>query len=241
MKKKLVILILIILLVLLLIYYNNEKSYVTFTFDDGYEEHYTVVFPIFEKHNVVATDYIITGLVGASFEDQNLMDWDQIKELRDNGWEIGSHTINHKYLTTLNDEEIKEELKASKEALEEQGFDVKSLSIPYGDYNDNVRAIAEENYEYVRTSYGGTNTFSNIDKYNIKAYTITNSTSLEDIKTVIDEAKKNKQWLVIMVHLVRDDKRFEYSVSPEDLENIIIYIKQKNMEIKTLSEVFEIG
>jgi len=220
----------------------NEKSvcnepYVTFTIDDGYEDVFINALPIFKKYNISATSYIITGLIGEKFENQKLMNWSQIRELQKNGFEIGSHTINHLDLTELNYSSIVEELKLSKEILTTHGFNVTSLSIPYGKYNNKIENIAKEYYESVRPSIWGLNSPSNMDKYKLKSVWIVNSTSIEEMKSWVDEAQTNNRWLIFMLHLVREDKNSEYSISPKNLEDIIKYIKSKNIEIKTTSEV----
>ncbi len=220
------------------IVYN--KPYITFTFDDGYEDIFTNALPIFKKHNISATSYTITGLVGKEFENQKLMNWSQIRELQKNGFEIGSHTINHSDLTELDSSSITKELKSSKETLIEQGFNVTSLSIPYGKYNNEIEEIAKKYYSSVRPSIWGFNSISNIDRYKLKSIWIVNSTSIEEIKGWVDEAKANNYWLIFMLHLVREDKNSKYSISPKDLEETISYIKSKNIEIKTISEVMDL-
>jgi len=245
MKKKIVILIFLIIIIVFSVKMLNEKCvcnkpYVTFTFDDGYEDIFTNALPIFKKYNVSATCYIITGLVGKEFENQKLMNWSHIKELQENGFEIGSHTVNHLDLTKLNSSSIVKELSFSKETLIDHGFNVSSISIPYGKYNDKIEKIAKKYYTSVRPSIWGFNSLCDFDRYNLKSFWITNSTSIETIKSLIDECQKNNYWLIFMLHLVREDKNSEYSISPKDLEYIIKYIKSKNIEIKTISEVIDL-
>jgi len=245
MKKKFLIsiFIIVILSISIFIFYNFRKHifcnkpYITFTFDDGYEEHYATAFPIFQEYNIAATAYIIVGRVGGYFGNQKLMGWDQIKELQDNGWEIGSHTLFHRNLTELDYEEINAELEFSKMVLIQNGLGVKTLAIPYGKYNEEIKTISKKYYVAARPSTWGSNSFSNLDRYNLQSFWITDSTSWEDIKSWIDEAEKNNYWIIFMIHLVRPDKSLEYTITPEDLEKIITYIKQKNIEIKTIAEV----
>ena len=218
-----------------------KKPYVTFTFDDGYEDQYTAALQIFEKHNVSATLYVITGLVGSYFEGQKLMGWNQIYELQKNGLEIGSHTVNHKDLSRSDKDEIKEELATSKRTLIEKGFDARTLSVPYGIYNENIEDIAKQQYDSIRVSVWGPNNISELDEYRLKSFWMTNKTLLEDMKKWIDETKEKNYWTIITIHHVRENKTREYTISPEDLEELIIYTKQKGIEIRKLSEVLDLG
>ena len=70
---------------------------VTFVFDDGF-------------HNVVLAQALFKqyGIVGVSFPipvyievDPEEATWDDLRGLVADGWEIGSHTINHVNLTTV--------------------------------------------------------------------------------------------------------------------------------------------
>lgn len=246
MKKKLLLFIalfLLLIIISILIFQNQTRKcnepIITFTFDDGYKDQYIVAFPIFKEYNLTATSYIITDLVGGYFENESLMDWDEIKELNDNGWDIGSHTATHKALTSLSKELIKEELVKSKLKLEEQGFIVKSISIPYGQYNAEIEEISKNYYESVRLSDRGLNSFSKIDKYNLKSFWPINTTPLSEIKSWIDKADNNNGWTIIMLHHVRTNLSREYATHPNSLIELIKYIKEKNIKVKTISEVLD--
>jgi|AntAceMinimDraft_18_1070375.scaffolds.fasta_scaffold78149_2 peptidoglycan/xylan/chitin deacetylase (PgdA/CDA1 family) len=215
---------------------NEDRSYVSIVFDDGYTDMHDNVLPILNEYNISSTFYIIPGLVGEKFEEEKIMDWEQIKELQEQGHEIGSHSMNHPRLTKITRKNIISELKSSKEELESRDLTINSLAIPYGDYNEEIKNIAREYYSSVRSSDWNYNFFNDIDKYNLKAMVIKNDTRLEEIKSWINNCEK-KSWLILMYHLVREDKSKEYSTSPEELENVIKYIKSKKITIGTVSGV----
>lgn len=243
MKINFLSIILLAFLIILFILKNKaicNKSYISFTFDDGYKDQYTTAFPLFKRHNITATTYIIAGLVGDSFENQTLMDWKEIKALGNGGWEIGSHTYSHRDLTELDTASINYELKQSKLILKGQGFDVKSLSVPYGKYNEHIKNIAKKYYESVRPSDWGLNKINSMEKYNLKSFWIFNSTQVNEVKSWINEADGSNGWAVIMLHHVRTNLSREYSTHPDAIEEIINYIKIKNIEVKTVSEVLDL-
>jgi len=215
---------------------NEPKTYLTFTFDDGYKSVYTEVLPIFMEYNISGTVYVITNFVGKEFEGRELMNWSEINELQKHGFEIGSHTANHKDLTLLSEKKVKKELKDSKETLWEKGINAVSLAIPYGKYNEDVKNLTKEYYRSVRSSVWGYNDLSNLDKYNLRSKWITNQTSISAVKSWIEEAAKEKKWLILMFHMV-EEERSQYSISAEELEEIVKYAKSKDIEIKTVSEL----
>ena len=56
---------------------------------------------------------------------------------------IGSHTVTHRRLALLNEEEVKKELNESKETLENiLKTEIDSLAFPYGNYNARVVELA---------------------------------------------------------------------------------------------------
>ena len=72
------------------------------------------------------------------------MSWDQLGELAEAGWEIGSHTATHPHLHQVrDDEELRAELVESKARVEDRlGLDCTTLAYPYGDYDERVVAAA---------------------------------------------------------------------------------------------------
>ena len=111
------------------------------TFDDGYTDNYDNAFPILQKYGLRATIFIIPSFVGKN----GYMDWDQLKEMEENGITMQSHTLNHIALEELPDDEMRVELLNSKKILEEKlGHSVDFVAYPTGTYNLHIAAIARE-------------------------------------------------------------------------------------------------
>lgn len=88
---------------------------VIITFDDAYKDVYTNALPILKKYNFKANVYVITGSIGADV----YMDEEMIKDADKSGLiEIGSHTVNHYKLGEIDLTTAEEEIKESKEVLE---------------------------------------------------------------------------------------------------------------------------
>jgi peptidoglycan/xylan/chitin deacetylase (PgdA/CDA1 family) len=86
------------------------------------------------------------------------MDWCDVQELSRCGMEIGSHSHTHpENLCRLSDEKIREELKISKEILEDKiDKTVTSVSAPHGYWNHRVFQLSRElNYQRFFTSEPG--------------------------------------------------------------------------------------
>jgi peptidoglycan/xylan/chitin deacetylase (PgdA/CDA1 family) len=138
---------------------------VAFTFDDAYRSVLELARPVLDRSGAVATIFVPTDPVdrgtpmawpgvdrwlGGPHEDELLpLAWSQLRDLADDGWEIGSHTRTHPRLTTLDDDRLREELAGSRAACERQlGRPCRSIAYPYGDVDDRVaQAAAAAGYD----------------------------------------------------------------------------------------------
>jgi len=130
-----------------------ENNHIKIAFDDGYESVYTNAFPIMEEYGLKGIVFPITGYIGRSnnwdvtfgINKAMHLNIDQILSLSDNGWEIGSHGHLHKSFKWLNIDEIKEDVKISKEYIEGlTGKEAISFCLPFGDLTKKAIKIIEE-------------------------------------------------------------------------------------------------
>ena len=116
---------------------------VVITFDDGCLDVYVNAFPILQQLNYRATMYIITGTLGTD-KSYGYVQTDQINELIQAGWEIGSHSISHTNLNT-SIYGIGNELEQSKQTLEDQfHITVQSFSYPFASANNGIVQLVKD-------------------------------------------------------------------------------------------------
>lgn len=128
------------------------------TFDDGYSSVYKHAIPEICRRGMSATVFVVAGAIGGINEwdykigdrQEQIMSAQQIREISDLGLEIGSHTLTHPHLTSLDEQALKRELIDSKHKLEDLiGKEVAGFSYPYGDYDERVlAATATAGYKY---------------------------------------------------------------------------------------------
>jgi len=119
---------------------DNSKRVIV-CFDDGYVGNYLQAFPALKERGMVATFFCAVGLVG----QKNMMSWSQLKEMASEGMSIQSHGFSHKPLASLNKMQIYEDLRISKDKLENNlGEKVSYLSLPHGSFNRYVIHAAKE-------------------------------------------------------------------------------------------------
>lgn len=117
---------------------------VCITFDDGYLDSYTIVYPLMKEYGFPWTLFLITDDVGKPY---NRMTWDQLKEMANShAVTIASHTLSHPKLHNLatRAEKEKEIVDANKALKYQLGIDNVWLAYPYGDYDDEVIDICKK-------------------------------------------------------------------------------------------------
>ncbi len=121
------------------------------TFDDGYEDNYTLAFPLLQRYGMRAVIFVVADLErrwnfwDADGEKAPLLSPGQIREMAATGIEFGSHTVSHPYLPELEGSLLRQELIASRQRLEDLlGKAVMRFAYPYGAYSSAVRAAVQE-------------------------------------------------------------------------------------------------
>jgi peptidoglycan/xylan/chitin deacetylase (PgdA/CDA1 family) len=101
------------------------------------------------------------------------MSWDQVRELKDAGMEIGGHTYTHPVLSRIPEKAQRDELSRAKERLEaESGGRVRMMAYPVGgrDAFDGVtkRLAREAGYRMAFSYYGGYNRPDYSDMFDLR-------------------------------------------------------------------------
>ena len=123
-------------------YVAKRKERFRVTFDDGYGSLYRNAFPVVREYGIKSTLFLTTEYIdgkvafGHFFDDKCLpapLTWSEIKQIKDAGVELGSHSLTHTNITGLNDEKIYSEAFFSKKRIEDMtGHSVTSFSYPFG-------------------------------------------------------------------------------------------------------------
>lgn len=123
------------------------------TFDDGYADAYTAALPALKKHNFRAVFYVVSHFVDRA----GYLTGDQIRQMIDQGMEIGSHSMAHRNLTQLTPTVLERDLTESRQRLVElTDRPIISFCYPAGKHNDQVvEAVKRVGYLSATTTIGG--------------------------------------------------------------------------------------
>lgn len=135
---------------------DSFSSGVSITFDDGYKDTLTIAAQLLCKNNLPFHVFVTPANV-ISGDNKYLSEAELASLSKLPGATIGAHGFSHQHLTSLNTAEINEELKLSKDWLENlTQRDVTTMSYPHGAFDSKVREIAASvGYLYAATSGWG--------------------------------------------------------------------------------------
>jgi peptidoglycan/xylan/chitin deacetylase (PgdA/CDA1 family) len=113
------------------------------TVDDAYLSVYTEAWPRLKAAGLPFTLFVATDAVDKRYA--GMVDWGQIREMRDAGVEIGAHTASHLHMPDAADEVNKSEMQRSlKRFQEELGERPALFAYPYGETSLATQAIVRE-------------------------------------------------------------------------------------------------
>lgn len=161
---------------------------VCLTFDDGYVDNYTVLFPLLSRYKMPATIFITTERVGSTFTISSgitlpMMSKEQIQEMHQSGLvEFLPHGHTHRNLDILTYEETSQEIRVSESILSEITQRVPKLfAYPRGRYNRmTVQVLKDLGYDAAVTVRPGLIKSTENDLYELSRNHIDRETSMPE-------------------------------------------------------------
>jgi len=129
------------------------------TFDDGFRDNYETALPLLRQYRFGAFVFVLPPLVdaGAALEwpevapdrqrypmTMRSVTWAMLEEMREGGFEVGSHTLSHPHLPALGGEALREELWESRARIRARLGSCDTIAYPFGEWNPEVATAARE-------------------------------------------------------------------------------------------------
>lgn len=138
---------------------NSKKNQIMICFDDGFRGIWDCR-DFFIENGIKPTIFVAVELIGT----EGYLTVEEIKELKQHGFMFESHTWSHTNLTKLTGDELKREIKYSKDKLEELlCCDINDICFPQGFYSNYIVELSQKaGYRYLYVSdpapyYNGVN------------------------------------------------------------------------------------
>jgi peptidoglycan/xylan/chitin deacetylase (PgdA/CDA1 family) len=123
------------------------------TFDDGYEDHFTTVYPILKEYGFPATIFLTVKYINGYWESEKAtggrikgLSKNHILEMHQQGLiQFGSHGCSHRNFLSIDEGAKISEIRDSKSFLEDLlGEDVPFISYPFGAFDEGIKNIVRE-------------------------------------------------------------------------------------------------
>ena len=228
---------------------NHDKAGIVLTFDDRAVESWYSARDLFKKYDAKATFFV------TKYHKLNQEKIEMLKNLKQDGHEVGSHGLNHIRATTFIKENslkayLSQEILPTVELMNIDGLGPTSFAYPYGSRKKEIDKALLEEFNIIR----GT---APTKKVKIKDQDLAYCTSgrgnklvfgvgidgiyentVKDILDGIDRAKKNGEILTLYAHkIVEVENKEKYVVGRDKIETILKYAADNGMKFYTISEI----
>ena len=188
-------------------------SFVVLTFDDGYEDFYTGVYPLLLQYSLPAILFVTTGFVEEQTPYPMLshpelqpepVTWDMLGEMSESGMvTIGAHTHTHPILTHLPVDKVEEELVRSMELFRSRlGVSPKHFAYPRAEMNERVDEVVRQHYESAVVGGGYRATSLAFDRYRIPRIPIRRSDGFTFFKAKLNGWMQYEEPLYQAAHTI---------------------------------------
>lgn len=186
---------------------DPTKPVVALTFDDGPSRYTEEILETLKKHEVCATFFVL----GNKVEDYK----EVLKKSIEYQNELGNHSYNHKWLSRLPINSLKEQIEKTQQILQESlSYQPKYLRPTYGSVNDRIRKNTE---------------------LKIVLWTVdTKDWKIKNIDRIVEKATTDiEDGDIILMHDI-------FERSAKALEKIIPILKEQGFQFVTISELEEV-
>ncbi len=212
-----------------------RRGVVTLTFDDGYDEHYSVAAKLMAERGLRGTAYVLSDRLG----QPGYMNLEEVHALQDvYGWDVAAH--HQDPFTGLPPEELHRVIWETRGFLDHEGFDsAHHLAYPLGKYDtQNVLPLVRRYFTTGRLASGGPETLPPGDPYRLRAMNVLSTTAPEEILAAAQRADSNGEWLILMFHFLvaAPDRDTEYPL--EQFARTVELLADARVDVRPLSEVW---
>jgi peptidoglycan/xylan/chitin deacetylase (PgdA/CDA1 family) len=223
---------------------NHEKMAII-TFDDGWESQYKNAKPILDKYNFKATFYVIGNDIGKD----GRLGWPEIKQLQNEGHEVGSHTMSHVNLDKISPGEQEYEIAESKKYLEDNGIVVNGFSYPFNSGDDDKYVLDEvsKHYKYARTAGMMDNKNTDYQDYTLvgqsfnwvsKEIKDSNLQMLSMFKEYVNKHHSTADMHDVPILIYHRVDNTEGQTSPDLFNEEMEYLYENNFKVVTMNDVY---
>ncbi len=214
-----------------------KRGVITFVFDDGYEKVFRNALPLLNKYGLkgVFAVPLDTPHLAKNLRQRQLRPWPKWLPLREQGHEIASHCVTHPNLTTVSEQQLRQELKKPASLLK-----AATIVYPGGAFDNRVVKAARQYYRAGRTVVRGYEAAPPRDPMRLKVmanYSRRNFSVLKANARAVRACLTNS-WVIETYHMIdEDDRQMVHAVKTEDFARHLKFVSKLPVAVKTISQI----
>lgn len=213
-----------------------SEGVLSFTFDDGYDEHLLAA-QLMAEHGFAGTAYIIPSAIG----QEGYLTPHQLVDLQERyRWDVASH--HETPFTELRPDELESTILGVQRYLVQNQFakGAAHLAYPLGKQNTFlVRPLVRKHFATARVAVAGPETLPPADPHLLRVLNVTDQTTPEQVGAAARRARENKEWLILMLHYLVDkpENTLEYSI--DDFKKMLVEVERSGVRVLPLARVWD--
>lgn len=218
----------------LAIYESAIRPAISICFDDSRTTGYSIGAKYMESKGLVGTMFTIPTLLGTA----NYMTQAEVDDLHRKGWDISGHGEFN--LSTLTEDQADADLRATYEYLSSHGYVGSNIyAYPNGANDNSIRSLVSKYFSVARTINYINQPLGSMNPMRLNALSPISSWTYANIKTYIDFAIENNEWLILVFHNITASPTVTTDVSTEIFQQVIDYIDGLGIETLPISNIIQ--
>lgn len=209
------------------------RGALTLVFDDGYQHILENIVPLLDKYGIPAVFAVpLDHSLVSKAENMLVASVESWLPVKQTGHELAAHSVTHRNLTQLNNEDLKHELHTPTDILK-----ASTLVYPGGAHDDRVVSFVRRHYAAARTVEPGYNSLPPKNPFHLKTfnYTKANFSPVKAGARATVACLTNK-WLIETYHIVTDKKTEKvHAISLSDFARHLSFIRKLPINIATIN------
>ena len=214
-----------------------DSGIVSFTFDDFPATAAKEGAELLEKQGWRGTFYLAPGLLDKDTAVGRVSSLRDLERLHGRGHEIGNHTYSHMRCQNVRKSTLRREIQSSMQELER--FDGgRNFALPFGAYDASALNYLSGRFDTIRTVQKGINS-GDVDLNLLKANPIYQSTELETLRSLVDQVKAARGWLIFYTHDISASPS-EFGCTADRLHTVLNWVSEAGLTVHTVAETYEL-
>jgi peptidoglycan/xylan/chitin deacetylase (PgdA/CDA1 family) len=220
---------------------DTQVPFVSFTFDDFPRSALQIGGAILNRFDLAGTYYVSLGLLGKEAPAGRMFVGSDLKELLENGHELGCHTFSHCHSWETHAGTFEDAIIENRVALRKlvAGAEFKSFSYPISPPRPLTKAKIANHFQCCRSG-GQTLNVGTTDLNQLSAYFLEKSRhNIQSVKNLIAQNRQARGWLIFATHDISDNPT-PFGCTPDFFEDVVQHAVSSGARVLPVVRALEV-